>query len=228
MTTSTSVQGGKFTAEEVAGLAHDLRNLVTSIHGHVALQLETVSDPELLESLGAIQLAVDEIGRHLEGMYKQATGRVRPHDPFNLAALARRMAEVFQTWPAAGSVELHGSDQVTCCGDEEEIGRAMINLLRNAREAAGPDGSITLQWCRDRDRVWFEVIDTGPGLPPEGLSAFVEPFKSSKGDGRGLGLWIASEVARAHGGRLSGFNHMRRQAGSEGPSGAVIRFELPQ
>ena len=79
----------------------------------------------------------------------------------------------------------------------------MINLALNAIEAAGPGGRVELLASVEGDRVRFDVLDDGPGPSPDLLGSMFEPFVTSKPEGLGLGLVLATRVAEAAGGGLS-------------------------
>ena len=101
------------------------------------------------------------------------------------------------------------------------LGQVLVNLMINALDAmAGrPDGKLTLRVRRENGSALVEVEDTGPGIPEELRTRIFEPFFSTKGEnGNGLGLWISSEIVRAHGGELSAH---------AGARGALFRVALP-
>ncbi|HBK92080.1 MAG TPA: histidine kinase, partial [Parvularcula sp.] len=115
--------------------------------------------------------------------------------------------------------------------DPTQLYRAVFNLVRNAVEAlAPPDGdgkpqprpgaSVAIHAAQTTDRVSIDVIDNGPGLPQAAIDSLFEPFKGSlKPGGSGLGVAIALEIARAHGGGLA-------LVKSDG-DGATFRLTLP-
>ena len=100
---------------------------------------------------------------------------------------------------------------------EPALRQAIDNLLDNAAEAS--PSSITLSAVRTRDGLEISVADAGPGFSPAQLAAVGKPLQSTKGAGRGLGLFLAAALARRLGGRLSAANL------AEG--GAVVRLVLP-
>jgi signal transduction histidine kinase len=90
----------------------------------------------------------------------------------------------------------------------------LLNLFGNAHEAiteAGRQGHITLRAFpyRDLDREWvkLEVADDGPGIPEAFIERVFEPFFTTKVTGTGYGLYLASEILREQGGRLTVNNH---------------------
>jgi signal transduction histidine kinase len=101
------------------------------------------------------------------------------------------------------------------------LGQVLVNLMINALDAmAGrPEGKLILRVRQENGSALVEVEDTGPGIPEDLRTRIFEPFFSTKGEsGNGLGLWISSEIAHAHGGELSAH---------AGARGALFRLALP-
>ena len=87
--------------------------------------------------------------------------------------------------------------------DAEQLRHALLNLLLNAIEAAGPGGRVTVELSAADDRYLIRVRDSGKGVPPELLDKLFEAFTTSKPEGVGLGLTVGRQIAVAHGGDLS-------------------------
>jgi signal transduction histidine kinase len=81
--------------------------------------------------------------------------------------------------------------------------QALNNLLRNAIEAAGSNGSVQLRSCVDSQQWMIEVTDNGAGMTAEEQARIFEPFYTTKRGGTGLGLAITFAIVRAHGGEIS-------------------------
>ncbi|MGH7341018.1 MAG: sensor histidine kinase, partial [Candidatus Rokuibacteriota bacterium] len=88
-------------------------------------------------------------------------------------------------------------------GDPDQILRAFANLIRNAREAAGPGGLLEIDVsCDGPGRVAIRFSDDGPGIAPEHLPRLFQPFFTTKEGGHGLGLALVHRVAQAHDGEV--------------------------
>lgn len=102
--------------------------------------------------------------------------------------------------------------------DKVQIQQVLLNLLRNALEAMGGAGGLTVSARSVGDLIEFSVADEGPGLSDEVKSRLFEPFVTTKKDGMGVGLSICRTIIEAHGGRL--------WAESNAGAGTVFRFTL--
>ena len=88
--------------------------------------------------------------------------------------------------------------------DPVRMEQALVNLLRNAAQAAAEGGQVRLDWFDDGDRLGFRISDDGPGVPEELRCRLFEPFFTTKavGQGTGLGLAVAQAAVSDHGGRI--------------------------
>ena len=97
------------------------------------------------------------------------------------------------------------SDSGHVRGYPSELAQVWVNLLDNAADAVNGGGEISIQTRRDDNQTVVEIIDNGPGIPPENLSHIFEPFFTTKGvgSGKGLGLTISQGiVGDRHGGEI--------------------------
>jgi signal transduction histidine kinase len=101
--------------------------------------------------------------------------------------------------------------------DVNQFEQVVINIVRNAMEAIGKDGSITIKTKSDPARL--EIVDSGPGIDPTLQQKLFSPFFSSKRDGRGIGLTLSSEILLNH---SCGFNLEQHRDG-----GAIFWIEFP-
>jgi len=106
--------------------------------------------------------------------------------------------------------------------DRRQLHEVLFNLVRNAGQAIGRDGKVTVQArLNGTDRVAIDVVDTGPGIPPEQLSRLFTPFFTTKkeGQGTGLGLFVVKRLVEQNDGIIS----VKSQPGA----GATFTVEFP-
>ena len=104
-------------------------------------------------------------------------------------------------------------------GGREILMEVLDNLLRNAFDAVGEGGRVTVEARRFRDAVHIVVEDNGPGLSPEDVEKVFEPFYTTKAGGTGLGLPLARRLVAQCGGSLT--------AGGRPGEGSRFRVVLP-
>jgi len=104
-------------------------------------------------------------------------------------------------------------------GDPEQIRRAFENLVRNAAEATGAGGSLTLRIATRGARVVASFEDDGPGIDDERIPTLFQPFATTRPGGTGLGLALVHRIVEAHGGEI----HVDGRPGT----GAVFTLDFP-
>lgn len=109
-----------------------------------------------------------------------------------------------------------GDEPLQLTADADQLRQALINLIKNALEAIGPQGHVTLAAAASSAAVEFTVADDGPGLNDEQRARLFTPGFSSKPGGAGLGLTIVERIAVDHGGAVS----------AEAVPGGGTRFRL--
>ena len=193
----------------VAKVSHDLRNILTSAQLFTD-RIESSEDPLVKRMapklVGSISRAVNLCETTL------AFGRVDEPQPtlarLPLGDLVDELLEGERL--AVGDRPLSFHDDVptgmVIRADGEQIFRVLSNLVRNARQAilaTNQPGTITVCGHED-DNAWcIEIKDTGPGLPAKAQEHLFQPFQGGvRKGGTGLGLVIASDLVRGHGGRL--------------------------
>jgi two-component system, NtrC family, nitrogen regulation sensor histidine kinase NtrY len=110
---------------------------------------------------------------------------------------------------------------LTVHGDPDLLEQALINLLRNAADAAAnePQPYIAIECRQELESCIIDVRDNGPGLTAEQREQIFVPFFTTKPGGSGIGLSLARRIAQAHGGRITAL--------SNEPMGSVFRLSLP-
>jgi len=211
----------------VAKVSHDLRNILTSAQLFTD-RIEGSDDPLVKRMapklVGSITRAVNLCETTL------AFGRVdEPAPTLGRVNLASIVSDVIDSERlAAGDHDLSFSEDIpagmTLRADGEQLFRALFNLVRNARQAimvTHKPGAINVEAYEDDSAWWIKVTDTGPGLPPKAQEHLFQPFQGGvRKGGSGLGLVIAGDLVRGHGGRL--------ELGSTGPQGTTFVIQLPK
>ena len=103
--------------------------------------------------------------------------------------------------------------------DPDALRAAVVNLLRNAREASRAGDEILVASRRVGDEVFITVTDTGAGMTPEVKARALEPYFSTKSGGNGLGLAMVKRVVEEHGGTI--------EVDSEVGKGTQFRLRFP-
>lgn len=201
--------------ELLAGVTHELKTPVTSISGLVqAINDEVVSGEEEKEFL---QICLKET-RRLQNMVEDlldfnsfAVGAIAvAREEQNLNKLIREIASQWKIVQDADSVSLCMNipeKQTTILVDPGRVQQILINLLNNARQAAGEGGKIELTLYETPADVRVDVKDNGLGIPPQEQKLIFERFfrgsnKKDKVRGLGLGLSFSRMIAKAMGGEL--------------------------
>jgi signal transduction histidine kinase len=86
--------------------------------------------------------------------------------------------------------------------DPSLLKQVFLNVIRNASEACGMRGNLWIRTALDKNFVYIEFTDDGPGVPDEIRSRIFEPFFTTKESGLGLGLMVVNRILLAHGGRV--------------------------
>jgi len=184
-----------------SGVAHEIKNPLNSLSLLFGLMEKRVA-PDLREDVALgknevrrISLIVDRFSDVLKPLL------VRPETFPAGEAVESVLASLASEFPdVRDRVRFEGDGRAMVRADRELVSLVLANLLRNALEAGA--AVVIVRAHRDRKRIRFLVRDTGPGIPPERLERIFEPFFSTKAGGMGIGLYLASQIIEAHGGKI--------------------------
>jgi two-component system, NtrC family, sensor histidine kinase PilS len=196
-----------------AGLAHEVRNPLAALSG-AAQMLSEPEDRDTVDTGKAVsaedQKLLEVIRRetkHLDRLVSDFLVFARPPQPSlaegDLSEIVSSTVEAFQASEQLGERVLVCSlAQLHVRFDSAQIRQVIWNLLRNAVEATGPQGRVSVQLRADGESVLLEVADDGPGIPAEFRERIFEPFFTTKERGTGLGLALVGRIIGAHGGTI--------------------------
>jgi len=211
----------------VAKVSHDLRNILTSAQLFTD-RIEMSEDPKVKRMAPKLVNSITRAVHLCESTL--AYGKAEEPPPrlsrFTLIDLVSDVIESERL--AVGDADVSFAEDIPAAlivrADAEQLYRVMANLVRNARQAivnTGKPGEIAISAAEVEDSLEIRVSDTGPGLPPKAKEHLFQPFQggATKG-GSGLGLSIAAELIRGHGGTLT----LERTD----ETGTVFAISLPQ
>ncbi len=234
MTQSHSVKSAARSAIGMAEmLAHEIKNPLAGITGAaqlVAMNLNA-ADRELTDLIVSESHRIVGLLDQVEQFGNISPPKLAPVNLHDVLDRARRSAIVgFAAHMEV--IEDYDPSLPMALGDGDQLLQVVLNLLRNAAEAAEDSGTIrlhsyyeqSLRVRRESDPdqslpLHIEIIDDGPGLPDEIAAQVFEPFVSGRENGTGLGLALAAKIMSDHGGWLS-VNSV--------PGHTVFRLSLPR
>ena len=201
--------------ELAGGLAHELRNPLSTMMVNLKLLAENLQDADAsFEDTRRRALLKVGVLRHeaerLQSLFDDFLNLTSPYHlelvERDLNEIVNRLVEFLESMLLSHGIRIavHRPDTpVRCVVDEKLIGQALLNLIVNARDAMPDGGEITLATSTDTDWAVIRVTDTGMGIREQDRDRILRPFFSTKAKGGGLGLSITRRIALEHGGELS-------------------------
>jgi two-component system osmolarity sensor histidine kinase EnvZ len=182
--------------EMLAGVSHDLRTPLTRLRLALAMLPRTEA---LRQDVSEMTADVEEMERMIGGYLAFARGEgTEQAEPVNLCAVLEEVAAGARR--AGAKVELNMPPALTIPLRADAVKRALTNLVDNARRHARRV-ALGAETSSPRS-VQVTVDDDGPGIPPARRESVFRPFESGAAGGTGLGLTIARDIVRAHGGEI--------------------------
>ena len=205
--------------ELTAGLAHEFRNGLATIHGYGKLLDPQQLPPQARTCVDGIRAETTALGEVVTNFLRFA----RP-EQLTLAPIDLRMVidKAIEDTPGAAAAVVVEGDFPTIDGDDVLLRRAFGNLFRNSIEACEPTGMPPKIFVRGHvvnGGAQLVIEDNGPGFSPDALSKAFTPFATTKAAGTGLGLAIAQKVIVSHNGTIA--------AGNSPEGGARFQLRLP-
>ena len=194
--------------ELTAGLAHEFRNGLATIHGYARLlDLDALASPQRTYVEG-LRAETDALGQIVTNFLNFARPTQLAVAPVAMQPLAERVADDIRADAErlGGRVDVGGA-WATVDGDEVLLRQAISNLARNALEACEEAGIVpAIQIYGEVDRearlLRLHVTDNGPGIDPAHRERIFRPFFTTKQKGTGLGLALVQKIVVTHNGRV--------------------------
>lgn len=190
-----------------AGLAHEIRNPLSSIRGY-ATYLADRLDADLLGHAAALTLMeeTERLNRVLSDLLGLARPRSLNRERASLARLLERAVRVAMPDADARQVRLSFTappGDALCDIDADRLMQAVLNLVINAIQATEAGGTVTLALGRDAGGWRISVRDTGAGMTAQVLGQVFTPYYTTRAGGTGLGLSISRQIVEQHGGTIT-------------------------
>jgi two-component system OmpR family sensor kinase len=230
LTRRATEQGRRAAADElITVLAHDMGNHLFSLRTRIELihrratraqASDYLRDAEAaargLLALSRLTSDLLDVGRLDQGLF------ILRRQPMDVVRLVEEVAAAAAV--PTNEVQRRGPEELVLLADPDRLRQALSNLVTNALKHSPAEAPVVVELSRRRhkDGAWviITVSDQGPGVPPHLLPRLFERFTRGKGSGGlGLGLYLARQIAMAHGGTLS--------VHSEEGKGARFELALP-
>ena len=187
-------------------LSHEINNSLAPIKS-LAGSLRTVlerqprpadADQDLERGLNVIAGRADALVRFMSSYARLARLPTPTLGDVNVSQWVHRIAALETRLPVC----VNEGPPVVIGADGDQLDQLLINLVRNAVDAALPTcGAVTVTWSRADGLLELRVLDEGPGI--EGGANLFVPFFTTKPDGSGIGLVLSRQIVEAHGGTLA-------------------------
>jgi two-component system, sensor histidine kinase and response regulator len=193
-------------------LAHDLRSPLSAILASAQLLQRRTEDRASVDAAERIITSGKRMAHMIEDMLDLARARLAggiivKREPSDFKALVERVVREHQTAAATRVIETTYDGDCTGLWDPERIAQVASNLIGNALKHGKLDVPVSIRLDGTRSDSVSLVVKNGGTIPPEVLAHLFDPFRggrreSGRGDGLGLGLYIISQIVRAHQGTV--------------------------
>jgi PAS domain S-box-containing protein len=188
-----------------AGVAHEIRNPLTSMKGYGEFLLEDETDPQRREF---IEIILDEIGRVntiVEDFMVLAKPKAVALEEKNIVTIIKNVLSLleFEARKKQVNMSFEANEdiiQIEC--DEDRLKQVFLNFVKNGIEAMPNGGELTVKVSVENNQVQISIQDTGVGIPQDKLKKIGEPFYTTKKEGNGLGLMVSFKIIESHQGKV--------------------------
>jgi len=190
----------------LAGIAHEVRNPLGGLELYAGLLRDALAEqPERLAEIARVDREIGYLKNVVTDFLDFARRPPPVMEEVPAAQLLQETADVCRSPGRSTKLRVEGEPSLIAFADRAQLRRALINLAKNAIAAAGPSGIVVLAARIDpetRQRIEWEVRDSGTGVTDEIREKIFAPFFTTREQGTGLGLAFVQEIARDHGGEV--------------------------
>jgi two-component system NtrC family sensor kinase len=216
-----------------AGVAHEINNPLAVILQKTGWIQDLLDEEEFQKSanIDEMRTSIKKIEEHVERARKvvhSMLGYARRMEPrledVDVNLTVNQTVNILENYARNNNIDIQtdlSPDLPIIAGDPAKLQQVVLNLVNNAIDAIGNDGSISIKSMADHSEIRIVVTDSGPGMPESVQKKVFDPFFTTKsaGQGTGLGLWISYSIIEKMGGTLT--------VQSEEGQGAAFTITLP-
>ena len=189
-----------------AGIAHEIKNPLSSMRTCVQLLKEKYEDEEFREFFqSTVTRDMDKVNDLIEKFVELTRPLELELSTQDVHSILDEVLSSLKNGEIPENIKLstrYGASPSETEADRKELSKGLEYIIRNAVEAMAKGGSLTVSTLSDGDSIKVSVKDTGSGIPEEHLDSIWDPLFSTKNRGVGLGLPIGQKIITQHGGRI--------------------------
>jgi two-component system NtrC family sensor kinase len=200
-----------------AGVAHEINNPLAVILQKTGWLQDLLDEEEFQKSanIDEMRTSVKKIEEHVERARKvvhNMLGYARRMEPrledVDVNQTINQTVDLLENYARNNNIDIQtdlSPDLPIIAGDQAQLQQVVLNLVNNAIDAIGHDGSVSVKSLTEKSQIRIVVTDSGPGIPEPIQKKIFDPFFTTKstGKGTGLGLWISYSIIEKMGGNLA-------------------------
>ncbi|HWQ89869.1 MAG TPA: ATP-binding protein, partial [Desulfitobacteriaceae bacterium] len=190
-----------------AGIAHEIRNPLTSVRGFIQLLEPELANSPKKEFLDIILGELDRVNNFITNFLNSTKPSLPKQSLEDIAVVLSEVQILIESEALLREIDLRFSypTKIPCLHiDKDQIKQVLLNVLKNAFDAVGPQGKVevTVQRQTSSPGVSLFIKDNGKGMDQQTLARIFDPFFTTKKTGTGLGMAVTYQIIRNHGGDI--------------------------
>ena len=213
----------------VAEISHEIKNPLMIIGGFARQLAREASDEKTLSKLNIIASEVARLEKLLSELRDLYSPRTLDREEMDINELIHHIYQLVREDCEKRNIRAEfrtDAAKVIVNGDRAKLEQVLLNLTKNAVEAVGENGSITLSSSVKGKEVEISISDSGGGIPEQNQGKVFSPFFTTKKDGTGLGLSVSKSILESHPGCSLGFESEQGRGTTFKVTMPVLRVEI--